>query len=80
MGDVGKRGMWKAGGKKGDGAPAAAGTENGDVAPSSDQTGKGIFPLLDISLNILPPAPPCPWESGVDPQEFGFNSPPAGHI
>lgn len=39
---------------KGDGAPGAAGTENGDVAPSSDQTGKGIFPPL---LEVFPQHP-----------------------
>lgn len=47
MGDVESR--WE----KGGGAPGAAGTESGDVAPSSDRTGKGIFLLLEVFLNIL---------------------------
>ncbi|NXD29651.1 CO7A1 protein, partial [Spelaeornis formosus] len=50
--------------EKGDGVPDAAGTENGDVAPSSDQTGKGIFLLVEFFLNILLPAPPCPGKQG----------------
>lgn len=45
MGDVVSR--WEKG---------AAGTENGDVAPSSDQTGKGIFLLLEVFPSILLPA------------------------
>lgn len=70
-----REGLWLWGGEKGDGAQGAGGAEDGDMAPSSDQTANGSF--LPQNPNILLPAPLCPSETGCDPQGSGFNSSPA---